>query len=345
MPNTDDLTGWLVTPDDDKLHNDFEGADHEWWTETFWTSFYVPERKMGGWFYNQVQKNRGEHGMCNGGAWVWDDSEASALYERFDHDLPLAAGPHDLRDIQLPNRNHIRMIEPLMKYQVIYSDPGKFEADLTFEGIMAPNPHPDRCAPFWKGRHFDQPMHVTGNIVLQGEDIPVDCFAFRDRSWSPRRPRDSAAAQVTTEGKKPQADSATSSEHSDVSRPLHKPWNLGYILATAGPRDAFLVYTMLISGEEDRGDFTNTGFLLRDGVWAHLVEGQRECQVDPDTGCVWRIEYEGVDTLGRKIHAIGEQVSNHGTGTSMMCWRWDGLEGWGENQGGIAPTYARVKRS
>ena len=345
MPNTDALTGWVVTPEDDAFHSDFEGADHPWWTETFWASFYVPEDKLGGWFYNQIQKNQGENGQCNGGAWVWDDSDAPALYERNLQGLPLSRGPQDLRNIVLPNGNGIRTLEPLMKYQLTYSDPGSFEADLLFEGIMEPNPHPLGCAPFWKGRHFDQAMRVTGDIVLQGERLAVDCLAVRDRSWSPRRPRDSAASQVVTEGKKPALAPSLDGEHSDVSKPLKKPFNLGYIFGTADPENAFLVYSLVIQGEEDRGDFTTTGYLIRDGVWAHLVEGQRVCLVDPDKGWIWRIEYEGVDTLGRRIHAIGEQVSNHGTGTGLFRWHWDGHVGWGENQGGIAPTYARKRRS
>jgi len=75
------------------------------------------------------------------------------------------------------------------------------------------------------------------------------------------------------------------------------------------------------------------------------VEGQRGCLVDPDRGWIWRIEYEGVDTLGREVHIEGEQVSNHGTATGLFHWEWDGAAGWGENQGGIAPSYPRVKRS
>lgn len=344
VPNIDDLTEWVITSSDDEFHDNFEGATHPWWTETFWTAFCVPERKLGGWFYNQVLMNQGDHGICNGGAWVWDDSVAPALYELNHTGLALAPGPHDLRDIELPNGNRIKMIEPLAKYHQRYSDPCKFEADLMFEGIMAPNPHPAGCAPFWKGRHFDQAMHVTGEIALHGEAIEIDCYSVRDRSWSPRRPRTSAAAQVVTGGLAPQATIKLDGEHSDVSKPLKKPFNLGYIFGVEGPNNAFLAYTMLIRGEEDRGDFTNTGFLVRDGVWAHLVRGHRECLVDPERGYIWRIEYEGVDSLGRGVHAIGEQVSNHGTGTGLFHWRWNGCEGWGENQGGIAPTYPRVKR-
>jgi hypothetical protein len=345
MPNTDDLTGWVVQPQDDAFHDDVEGADHPWWTETFWTSFNVPERKMGGWFYNQVQKNQAEHGVCNGGAWVWDASDEPFLYQRNQTGLAMPAGSRDLRDIALPNGNTIKVLEPLMKYHMTYSDPGKFESDLIFEGIMEPNPHPAGCAPFWKGRHWDQAMRVTGEIVLNGERLPIDCYSVRDRSWSPRRPRNSAQANDSSRGKEPQRQAAAGAPWSDVSKPLRKPFNIGYIFGTASPQDAFLVYTMVIEGEEDRGDFTNTGYLVRDGVWAHLVEGQRGCLVDPEHGWIWRIEYEGVDTLGRRIEVEGEQVSNHGTATGLFHWRWNGVSGWGENQGGIAPSYPRVKRS
>lgn len=344
MPNTDENTGWVVQPQDDGFHDDVEGADHPWWMETFWTSFNVPERKMGGWFYNQVVKNQGEHGICNGGAWVWDDSDAPSLYEYRESDLAMPPGPRDLRNITLPNGNSIEVLEPLMKYRMTYSDPGKLETDLIFTGIMEPNPHPAGCAPFWKGRHWDQAMHVAGEIVLNGERIPIDCYSVRDRSWSPRRPRDSARANDASRGREPQRQADASSEWSDVSRPVRKPFNVGYIFGTASPQDAFLVYTMLIEGEEDRGDFTNTGYLVRDGVWAHLVEGQRRCLVDPDHGWIWRIEYEGVDALGRRLEVEGEQVSNHGTATGLFYWKWNGAEGWGENQGGIAPAYPRVRR-
>jgi hypothetical protein len=348
MPNTDDITGWVVTPEDDGFHDHVEGSDHPWWMETFWTSFNVPERKMGGWFYNQILKNQGDHGLCNGGAWVWDASDAPALYERNQGGLALPPGPRDLRNIALPNGNTIRMLEPLERYHMTYSDPGRFEADLVFDAVMEPNPHPAGCAPFWRGRHWDQAMHVTGAIVLDGERIAVDCYSVRDRSWSPRKPRISAQANDASGGRRPQvvrADRAEPAAYSDVTKPLRKPFNIGYIFGTASPRDAFLVYTMVIAGEEDRGDFTNTGYLIRDGVWAHLVSGERRCLVDPDKGWIWRIEYDGVDTLGRTLHVEGEQVSNHGTSTGLFYWKWDGAEGWGENQGGIAPSYPRVRRT
>ena len=38
-----------ITADDDAFH---PVSDHPYETETFWASFHVPERGLGGWFYN-----------------------------------------------------------------------------------------------------------------------------------------------------------------------------------------------------------------------------------------------------------------------------------------------------
>lgn len=76
-------------------------------TETFWFSFFVPERSLGGWLYTTV---RPIAGVSGGGAWIWD---ATAI------------------------------------------DP-------------------------WSIPFFEQ---------FDGETIPVDCFAMRDRSWGRRNER------------------------------------------------------------------------------------------------------------------------------------------------------------
>ncbi len=168
-----------ITPDDDQWH---DHSQHWYETETTWWSFNVPERRMGGWLYTQVLAVQG---TCNGGAWVWDDSDAGARYEVRHQGLSFP-DRGDLRNITFPNGNHLEVLEPLMKYRTTYSDPGRFEADLVHAGIMPPHSHPEGAWPFWATRHFDQTMHVTGTIVLEGEEIPIDCYSVRDRSWGPR---------------------------------------------------------------------------------------------------------------------------------------------------------------
>ncbi|MEY2570348.1 MAG: hypothetical protein QOE63_698, partial [Acidimicrobiaceae bacterium] len=97
-----------LTAADDCLH---PASDHWWETETAWFSFNVPERKLGCWFYNQILATQG---VCNGGVWVWDDSDAGALYEVRQEGLALPnIATIDLRDVELPNGNHIEVLEPL----------------------------------------------------------------------------------------------------------------------------------------------------------------------------------------------------------------------------------------
>jgi hypothetical protein len=267
--------------------------------------------------------------VCNGGAWVWDDSEAPALYERNLRDLPLPpVSTLDLRNVELPNGNHIEMLEPLTAYRLRYSDPGNFEADLTLRGLMPPNSHPIGYPPFWRGRHFDQPMHVTGHVVLNGEQLDVDCFAGRDRSWGPR--------PMGPDPRKPKKAEAAPTP----PRVARAPEGVGYPFAAATPDDSWLVYTRPTIVDGVASDELSTGYLLREGKYAHLVSGRRRTWIDPSTQWITRIEVEATDELGRKLTAEGELVSRHGaagspSGTGLFRWEWDGLEGWGEDQ-----TYA-----
>ncbi|MDG2334110.1 MAG: hypothetical protein P8Q97_07795 [Myxococcota bacterium] len=330
MPNTDDHTGWIVTPDDDRFH---DSGRHPWQMETFWVSFFVPERKMSGWFYNQFLPNQGDTGTYNGGAFVWNDEDDSPYHELIEG-APLPA-ERDLRDIVTPGGNHLQTIEPLHKYRVTRHDPGRFEAEMIFEAVMEPNPHPEGVAPFWKGHHFDQAMHVTGELVLNGEKLEIDSLAVRDRSWSPRPPKDAPKPPP-----KPRAPDAP-------PRLKIPPFELGYVLGTASPQDAFLAYSMMYEGTER--DEVVTGYLIRDGVWAHLVSGERRCVVDPDREWIWQIELEAEDTLGRSLAAEGRMVSHQGKcgptaggpGNALFYWKWNGAEGWGENQGGSTDWYPR----
>ena len=272
---------------------------------------------MGGWFYNQVLAVQG---VCNGGAWVWDDSPAGARYEVRHHGLALAADG-DLRNITLPNGNSIKVLRPLMEYQLRYADPGRCEADLVFEGIMAPHSHPLAVAPFWKGRHFDQPGRVRGTVVLDGETIEVDCFSGRDRSWGPRplgpdpRERVAPAAALTR------------------PRPRRPETGIGYVFGSASTEESFLAYTL---PHEDGSDNVTAGFVLRDGIYAPLVGGHRVVAYDPTTRWINRIHLEARDELGRDLVVDGDLVSRHGehgpSGTGLFRWYWDGFAGWGEDQ-------------
>jgi hypothetical protein len=315
-------------PEDDDFHD--EEMTERWWeTETNWFSWNVPERKLGGWTYCQARPNAG---LCNGGAWVWDDRAASPweLAYRAEYSglqLP-PRSERDMRDFEWPNGVGVRVLEPLRRYAVTYADPepGVFEVELEFEAIMAPNPHPDGVVPFVKGVHFDQAGHVTGTMVLRGESVPIDCYSVRDRSWGPR-----------PQGRPKSAGRTSTSQAGNFG-------GVGYSFCAAGPGEAWLVYAVPGPAVEP----VTCGFLLRGGEYGHILAGERRVTFDAVTGWPLRFEIESVDEFDRRLSVRGDAVSRHWRGhggDSLVHWRWDdGVEGWGEDQSYFSRAQWEVNR-
>ncbi len=313
-------------PADDDFHDEVL-TDHWWETETCWFSWNVPERRMSGWAYCQARPNAN---LCNGGAWVWDDT-GSYSWELPYHahytglQLPVRA-ERDMRDFEWPTGVRVTMIEPLRQYRIRYEDPGALELDVVFEAVMAPNPHPIGVAPFFKGTHFDQPGHVTGEMLLRGERVAIDCYATRDRSWGPRpmgRPK---------------------KKHQKGTEALTRFGGIGYSFGTASATDAWLVYS--VPGRD--ADPVSCGFLLRDGQYGHITAGERHLKVDPQTGWPTSMEIEATDDCGRHLLVRGEAASRHWRGNggdTLFHWSWDLVEGWGEDQSYFSPEVSEANKS
>lgn len=330
-----------ITPEDDCFH---PVSDHPYETETFWASFHVPERGIAGWFYNQVLFNQG---VCNGGAWVWDPGPEASLYQVFEHGLSLGDPDSlDLRDVQLPTGNHLQMLEPLTRYRVRYSDPGRFEADLELEALQPPHSHPIGVAPFWKGRHFDQAMRVRGQVVLHGEVLDVDSLSGRDRSWGPRPgPRRPDRTRTTGTDRTDAGDRRV--DPTRAERPPYSPFGVGYVFGTASADDMFLAYTLPAVVDGVGRDDVTTGYLVRDGRYGLLVSGTRRAELDPEHGWMRRIVLEAVDEHGRELRAVGALVSHHGSeglGTGYFHWEWDGASGYGEDHSAAPGTVVDALR-
>jgi hypothetical protein len=303
-------------PDDDDFHDEEMSA--RWWeTETCWFSWNIPQRNTGGWTYCQARPNAN---LCNGGVWIWDDHAAfpwELAYRAEYSGLQLPPrSERDMRDFEWPNGVHVRALEPLTRYSITYVDPGELELELVFHALMAPNAHPDGVAPFAKGTHFDQAGRVTGTMVLRGEQVHIDCYSVRDRSWGPRplgRPK-----RVSPPGEQRSSSSG--------------PGGVGYSFGVAGPGEAWLVYALPGPDTEP----VVCGFLLRGGEYAHILGGERRVTYHPHTGWPLSIRIEAKDDRNRRLTAEGDAVSRHWRGhggDSLVHWRWDaGTQGWGEDQ-------------
>jgi hypothetical protein len=293
---SDDSRVELLSPDDDQFHRP---GDHPWFFESSWWSFYVPERDLGAWIYHWVRPNQSTQG---GGCWVYDSTTHSHLevpYYGCYQNMPLD-DPGDLRDITFPSGVSMQAIEPLHRYRLRFADRDLIAFDLDFDATMPP----------WivADGHFDQMMHVTGQLVLHGDAIAVDSIAMRDRSWSPRPER-------------------------------WKDGHVGY--CSAGTTDvAFLVNSAAgMRGETE--ERVRGGFHLRDGRRAAVVDGARELDRDPEHGWLRRITVEADDAAGRRLRARGEARSRMAMpipGVHGVCWttlvRWDidGVDAWGDDQ-------------
>lgn len=291
----------VFTPRDDHFH--FAELGDDWWaTETAWFSFHVPERHLGGWFYTMVRPNIG---TVAGGAWVWDHTAHlpwEALYSANYSALQLPPDT-DLADCVLPTGVSIKVREPCLRYALAYSDGDRLRAELSFDGVMPPEPLTAVGSTFGSAHHFDQLGRVHGELLLHGERITVDCLGMRDRTWG-RRPED-------------------------------RPRQAAYVTGAVDAQEGFLAVTR---GGAER-DEIGYGFLRREGRTAKLIAGTRTVARCAQHGWVTRVVLDATDADGRVLSATGTPVSrivlNRHTFidvNSLLRWDLDGRVAWGEDQ-------------
>jgi hypothetical protein len=301
---------------DDNFHAP-KDAD-PFWTETSWWTFAIPERRLSGQLYPFFRPNQGVAACA---VYLWNDQGAhfnDALYARQTWHLPLPESP--LTDLALPNGLRYRCLEPRTKYALSYVDPDgdDIRIDLEFNAIVEP---------FHTGHgHFDQPGRMTGTLVLDGEELAIDCFGFRDRSWGRRggfgRKMVKGGGQVG-----------------------------GYSFATASERDGFFG----LSFDRDDRELIVHGYLLQDGELSPLREGEREVvSRDPATGYPTEVRVHGTDEHGRILDAHGICRNtfafllnpNIWSVNCLTEWVFGGHTAWGEDHENLTPyAYRRFYRS
>ena len=308
------MAGQGFTARDDRFH--FAEMGDDWWaTETCWFSFHHPQRKLGGWFYSMFRPNIG---TVAGGAWVWDDQAHLPWEALYSTNLTAQQLPRDqdLDDCKLPNGVSIKMLEPCKRYAIGYDDADRFKARLIFDGVMPPEPLTAIASTFGSAHHFDQFGRVSGEIVLHGEPIAIDCIGMRDRTWG-RRPED-------------------------------RPRQAAYVTGATRSGDGFLAVT----NTKPEGDLIAYGFLRRAGETVSLAGGERVVERDSDEGWITRITITAHDAQGRQLRAVGVPQSriilNRHTFidfNTLLRWDIDGEVGYGEDQD-MWPVHrwARLKR-
>lgn len=286
---------------DDFLH---DHDSHPWWVETWWFSFFAPERALGGWLFGMARPNQG---ASTGGAWIWDRSGCEARSARFfAHYTALPTRMEALRSnpVRFPSRYQIEVLEPCRDYRLTFDDEtAGLDIDLRFAATMPALGHKAQAAPFYQSADYDQAGRVNGRILLEGESIEIDCFAMRDRSWGLRSER--------------------------VVPDFSYCWR-------ADRDEAFLVYSPRLEGPL----VVNRGILHRGGISRPIVQGTREEVRDPVNGWITEVSVSAVDDTGRSVDARARAVSRlvHPRPTSsntISILEWTtpaGERSWGEDQ-------------
>lgn len=304
-----DPSTWGLSAEDDSFH---ARTEDPWWTETVWFAWMVPERDLLGYFYPVFRPNVG---VQFGGVLVVDGN-AELPWElpvfAWDWHQQIPEGL-DLRDARLANGMTLRCTEPGRSYELGFEH-RDLQLQLRYEGLF--QPLISRSEPPFTTGHIDQPGHVTGSMVLHGEEIAVDCYAMRDRAWGPR--------------------------------PDGRQQKIGYAYATASPESGLLA----ISVDRGEGDRVINGYLMRDGRWSKLADGTRSVERDAE-GRPTEIRIAAVDADGREVRATGVVTSRQvfTAYPSMFCWNslvsWtlDGQHCWGEDQDVWHPRKWRAFRN
>lgn len=192
--------------------------------------------------------------------------------------------------------------------------------------------------------HFDQLGHLTGELVLDGERITIDCHSVRDRTWGPR-----GGAHLQSRKPEHLRGEYTVREPGGPSwRQVERQRGRGriqYIFGHAGAETGFLSFVRPQDGNAAGFSPLNVGWLLKEGRFERLDKTRSRMRNyrDPRTGWSAHMEVELVDVTGRSMEAEGFAVSHmceHGTGSNaLMRWEFDGKIGWGEDQDGWKPDH------
>ena len=284
----------LLTPADDSFHP--PATTHRWWTETCWFSFDQPGRNLSATIYPLFRPNLG---VCSLAVFVWDGNAMepwAVPYGQFRWHLAMPTT--DLTALQLEGLRY-DVIEPLMEYRVRFDDADRLSMDLRYRGLR----EPWLASKSAHGGHFDQPCHVTGTVVLHGEEIPIDCLGMRDRTWSPRP--DDGSGRGT-----------------------------GYTYGIGGADEQFLLLTGL---EGNVGRYTAgvcAGYMVRDGVGSRLVDSSRTVHLRQN-GYPEKIEVAMTDELGRHVTAQGRCLNRYANWATPGSFAWMSMTEWTLDDGRV----------
>ena len=297
-------------PEDEFFHGTGDPGDSL--TETWFWNFHVPEAAINCYGYCWVHPNLK---VVTAGLFIYKGMKQQhlecELFDMYDYMSSDIVG--DGSDIRLPNGMRIQVITPLEHIRITFADPNRqteLDVDLRANGVPVMRAN---------NKHFEQVMHVTGNLNLRGESHTVDCYPVRDRSWGEQRPELQLSSPPYTwvTGTFGPDFAFNVGSHDD---PAHNPDWLGHLPT---PERIFKDGWVVVKGEMRRvvrsSKITTRGTSRREPL-SHVYE------FEDSKGEVYRI-------TGKLIAQTNwPGWSNINCHFGLVEWDWNGKKGWGESQ-------------
>jgi hypothetical protein len=326
----------FVTEDD--TYHPF--SDDPYWVETTWWSFNIPERQLGGWLHAAYWAGRNE---VTWRVFVWDPrgtDPGRLAYYKGAADVAMSPNP-DLRDITFPAGGFsVKVLKPLMDYHIGYADrEADFAIEFEHQSVHSPRRFTPGEAPAMHNPHLDQLGKLSGELTLNGERIPIQCYSVRDRTWGPR-------GGHHAQSQKPEY---VRGEHA-VAHPGGSRWReierergrgrIQYVFGHTDEHTGFLSFVRPQDGNALGWSPLNVGWLLKNGIFERLdkTKSRMRNYRDPHTGWSAHMELDLTDVTGRSMQAEGMALSymceNAAGANALMRWEYEGKIGWGEDQDG-----------
>lgn len=311
-----DESAELLHPEQNRLVEDISC------TETQYFGFSVPEAGIHALTYLwHLPKTR----TVTGAAWVWQGIKANAVHSEL-CDIRTHMSDevlkNDIHEFRLENSYGVKVLEPLKRFHLTYSDPGRNNSfDLISEAVGP-------VVMFANGNHFEQAMHVKGELVLRGKRYDVDCFNVRDRSWG--KPRSGAHVPLAPIGW--------------MTGVFSKDFSFNCTVMDQASGNPELRGTQFDVPEEQT---LNAGWLYRDGKLGCITHARKSVARAPGTLLPAGLDLEVTDDLDRTVAMRGRLVAscpwqnlgNQISAISLMRWECEGMVAYGDCQEAIWNDY------
>lgn len=281
-------------------------------TETYYFGFSVPEQAINGFIYLWFHPNQGS---VTAGVAIYRGAcgpvQRAAFSDIRNHLIAAEHVDADSGAMHFPMGLHLEPVMPLTHWHVRLDERAGTGFELDFRAAQPPVVRADQ-------KHFDQAMHVTGTLLLEGHPYAVDCVQVRDRSWNNLRVEDPLPV--------PPYDWLTLATHDGLALNL----SLFDDLSLLGPVPGIHVPPVLLQD----------GWVQRNGVPRRIVAVDKQTERDPHTHIPVRHRFTATDEDGQRYVVDGEVVAGCAwNGWSNMVWhqglvRWqvNGRQAWGESQ-------------